>query len=222
MIALSWEYHGSKTAVFRTKTGFGSRHNDGTGLLKTIFVPPCGNDTLNFSWLTEPLTIHFRIWSMEKVYQYSFLTTWKLKAPVSAVWDLLYNTEDWPNWWKGVQKVEVLKEGDSMKLGQKTRYTWKSFLPYTLCFDMTSRLIEQPHLMEGLASGELEGIGVWVFTENDGITTVQYCWDVNTTKKWMNILSPVLKPFFKWNHDVVMKWGAAGLAKKLNAELISS
>jgi hypothetical protein len=30
-----------------------------------------------------------------------------------------------------------------------------------------------------------------------------------------------MKPLFKYNHDVVMKWGAKGLAKKLNAELIS-
>jgi hypothetical protein len=37
----------------------------------------------------------------------------------------------------------------------------------------------------------------------------------------MNYLSFLLKPAFNYNHDVVMNWGAKGLAKKLNAELIS-
>src|SRR5438128_2285969 len=130
---------------------------------------------------------------MKNEYQYSFVTTWRLKPPISLVWNTLHNTEEWPAWWRGVQQVEILKPGDSMKLGQKARYTWKSFLPYTLSFDMTSRLIERDHLMEGIASGELEGVGVWIFSENGGITTIQYNWDVNTTKKWMNYLSPVLK-----------------------------
>lgn len=93
-------------------------------------------------------------------------------------------------------------------------------MPYTLSFDMVSRYIIKHNLMEGEAFGELEGVGLWQFTENKGITTVKYNWDVNATKKWMKKLAPVLKPAFKWNHDVVMRWGAKGLAKQLNAELL--
>ncbi len=37
----------------------------------------------------------------------------------------------------------------------------------------------------------------------------------------MNYFSFVLKPIFKYNHDVVMRWGAKGLAKKLGTELVS-
>jgi hypothetical protein len=38
----------------------------------------------------------------------------------------------------------------------------------------------------------------------------------------MNYFSFLLKPLFKYNHDVVMRWGALGLAKKLDAELVSA
>lgn len=159
---------------------------------------------------------------MKKSYSYSFITTWKIKAPLWQVWDVLYNQEEWPGWWKGVKKVEPLQNGDSNNIGKKMRYSWKSFLPYTLSFEMTSIKIVPQKYMEGQASGELEGVGRWYFAEEKGITTVQYTWDVNTTKKWMNTLAPVLKPAFKWNHDVVMRWGAEGLAKKLNVELIQA
>lgn len=157
---------------------------------------------------------------MEKQYSYSFITVWKIKAPLEKVWDLLYEQEQWPAWWKGVKKVETLQQGDSNNIGKKMRYTWKSFLPYTLSFDMVSRYIIKHSLMEGEAFGELEGIGLWQFTETEGITTVKYNWDVNATKKWMKKLAPILKPAFKWNHDVVMRWGAKGLAKQLNAQLL--
>lgn len=159
---------------------------------------------------------------MEKEYNYSFITTWKIKAPVQQVWAVLYNQEDWPTWWKGVIAVKPLIDGDEHDIGKKMRYSWKSFLPYTLSFDMTSVAITPLTYMEGKATGELEGVGKWFFTEEGGITTVCYTWEVNTTKKWMNVLAPVLKPAFKWNHDVVMRWGAEGLAKKLNAELIAA
>ncbi len=159
---------------------------------------------------------------MEKDYSYSFITTWKIKAPLQLVWDILYNQEEWPDWWKGVKKVESVKPGNTDNIGKQMRYTWKSFLPYTLSFNMISTTIITHRFMEGKAFGELEGIGRWYFAEENGTTTVRYTWDVNTTKKWMNTLAPLLKPAFKWNHDVVMRWGAQGLAKKLNAELIEA
>ncbi|UEG50804.1 SRPBCC family protein [Ferruginibacter lapsinanis] len=157
---------------------------------------------------------------MEKAYQYSFETIWQVKAPLQKVWKAIYEQEKWPDWWRGVISVETLQEGDETDLGKKVRYTWRSILPYTLTFDMESCNIQEPFILEGIAYGELEGEGKWRFLEENGVTTLQYNWDVNTTKKWMNNLRPVLKPLFKWNHDVVMKRGARGLAKKLNAELV--
>ncbi len=77
-------------------------------------------------------------------------------------------------------------------------------------------------LLRGLAFGELEGEGTWLFSEENGLTKVQYNWNIKTTKAWMNNLAFLLKPMFKFNHDIVMKWGAEGLAKKLHAKLISA
>jgi hypothetical protein len=35
----------------------------------------------------------------------------------------------------------------------------------------------------------------------------------------VNILSPLAKPLFEWNHKVVMSWGAESLAKKLDVKV---
>ena len=74
--------------------------------------------------------------------------------------------------------------------------------------------------LKGIAFGELEGQGEWIFNEQNGIIQIQYNWEVYTKKAWMNYLSFLLKPLFKYNHNVVMHWGAVGLAKKLNAKLL--
>jgi hypothetical protein len=75
--------------------------------------------------------------------------------------------------------------------------------------------------IEGIAYGELDGIGVWTFTFDNGITTARYDWTVKTTKWWMNILAPIARPAFEKNHDVIMAWGAEGLAKRLGCELVN-
>ncbi len=75
--------------------------------------------------------------------------------------------------------------------------------------------------IEARAFGELEGTGLWTLTaEDENTTRVRYDWRVKTTKSWMNFIAPLAKPFFKWNHDVIMNWGGEGLAKKLNCRLL--
>jgi len=81
---------------------------------------------------------------------------------------LIFHCENWPDWWRGVERVEKLRDGD--------------------------------------ADGE--------------ITTVRYDWKVETTKQWMNLLAPIARPFFNWNHNVVMGWGGEGLAKRLGVEQV--
>lgn len=152
---------------------------------------------------------------------YSFITRWQIEAPVAQAWDAIYDSLDWPNWWKGVLDVEETEKGDDRGINGVRIYTWKSVLPYKLRF--SSRLLERDDYkrLHGVAFGELEGEGTWYFSEINGVTHLQYHWKVFTNKRWMNLLAFIMKPLFQYNHDVVMRWGAEGLAKKLNARLIS-
>jgi hypothetical protein len=151
---------------------------------------------------------------------YEFVTEWRFQSDLAPVWELIYRAEEWPSWWKGVERVELIEAGGDDHIGSLRRYTWKSRLPYKLTFDMKLVRVEPLSLIEGEALGELAGRGLWRLSCEGGITTARYDWSVRTTKAWMNLLAPVARPVFKWNHDVVMNWGAEGLAKKLGVRRV--
>jgi uncharacterized protein YndB with AHSA1/START domain len=160
---------------------------------------------------------------------YDFLTTWCLEARRERVWDAIWESERWPQWWRGVVASEVLVEGDELGVGQVGRYTWRSRLPYELDFEMTTTQVAKPHLLEGEAKGELAGVGRWRLFEEDHpggddvpVTAVVYEWKVQTTKAWMNLLSPIARPVFEWNHDWVMRNGGEGLARLLGCRLLAA
>ena len=153
---------------------------------------------------------------------YEFVTIWRFKSPLAPVWEMIYHSERWPDWWKGVEEVSLVKEGGLDNVGSIYRYTWKSKLPYRLKFDMQLTRVEPMKIIEGNALGELSGTGRWQLSNDGEVTTARYDWRVKTTKRWMNLLTPIARPFFKWNHDVVMRWGAEGLAKKLGVNLIAA
>jgi hypothetical protein len=148
---------------------------------------------------------------------YNFVTIWDISAPIECVWNEIHRSELWPVWWKGVESVVELQAGDENGIGSLRRYTWKSRLPYRLTFDMRTTRVEPLSIIEGVAAGELEGRGTWRLSDNRAGTLVRYDWEVRTSKLWMNLLAPVARPLFKWNHDVIMRWGADGLRKRLKA-----
>jgi uncharacterized protein YndB with AHSA1/START domain len=151
---------------------------------------------------------------------YEFVTIWRAEAPIDRVWNEIYHSKDWPTWWKGVESVVETRKGDQSGVGSIQRYTWKSKLPYRLSFDMETNRIEPPLLLEGIATGELQGRGLWQLSTEGRETIVRYDWKVETTKRWMNLLAPLARPLFEWNHNVVMSWRAKGLAQRLGAGVV--
>lgn len=152
--------------------------------------------------------------------RYRFLTTWVLEAPRQAVWDVIYAVERWPEWWRGVEFVQKIADGNENGIGSVYRHRWRSRLPYTVGFDIRTTRIEPPFVLEGEARGELEGVGRWRFYEGD-VTAVTYEWRVRTTRAWMNALAPIGRPVFVWSHNVVMRWGGECLAERLGVRLVA-
>lgn len=147
---------------------------------------------------------------------YEFMTVWNIDAPLANVWDLIEDANAWPEWWKGVLRSVELTPGDDNGVGSIRRTTWKSALPYKLEFDSETLRVEKYRLIEVRAFGELDGHGLWQFEEIAADKTrVQYDWTVKTTKAWMNVLAPVARPFFRWNHDTIMGWGQDGIKRRL-------
>jgi uncharacterized protein YndB with AHSA1/START domain len=143
---------------------------------------------------------------------YSFVTEWRLDAPIERVYEAIHDSLAWPDWWPAVKAVEEIRPPrERSGIGSVRRYTFKGSLPYSLSFDLVVERIERPNVLAGRASGELDGTGVWTLREEGGQTVVRYDWNIRTTRWWMNLLAPLARGVFKANHDVVMRSGAKGI-----------
>jgi uncharacterized protein YndB with AHSA1/START domain len=152
--------------------------------------------------------------------RYSFTTYWYIEAPIETVWEVIYDSENWPRWWKYVSRVKELKKGDKKGVGAIQQFKWNSALPYKIVFDTEVTKVERPHVLVGNSTGQLIGTGRWELSQKHGFTTVRYDWNVQTTKKWMNLLAPIMRRVFAWNHNILMSEGGKGLAAFLKTRLV--
>ena len=100
------------------------------------------------------------------------------------------------------------------------RHTWRSWLPYSIGFEIETTAIVPTRVLEGRARGDLDGIGRWRFYEGEG-TAVTYEWIVSTRPLWMRAAEPVGRPVFVASHNLVMRWGGECLARKLGVRLLA-
>jgi hypothetical protein len=132
---------------------------------------------------------------------FHLITDWSLAAPRQAVWQALFRPEEWPSWWRAVAAVEPVAAGDAGGIGAVRRMTWRTALPYTVSFTMRTTRIAPMTLIEGVAEGELNGLGRWTLSGSEACTEVRYDWIVEVTKPWQRLLAPLLRPVFTWNHN---------------------
>lgn len=153
---------------------------------------------------------------------FRFVTPWVIAAPIDELFDALRDYPRWPEWWPGADRMLELEPVDSHGLGGLGSYTWRSPLGYRLRFEGTSTRVDRPHRLTGDVHGELEGEGAWTLSAlDDGAVQLVYEWNVCTTKRWMSLLSPILRPVFVANHDRLMRGGARGLAGRVGGRLVS-
>jgi hypothetical protein len=153
--------------------------------------------------------------------EYRLLTIWRIDAPLEAVYAAIHDSPSWPSWWLGIRKVELLDPGDSDGIDSVSRYTWRGRLPYRLVFEVRATRIEKEVAIEGLARGDLEGVGRWYFARKGAVSIVRCEWYVRSTRCWMNLIAPLARPLFIHNHEQIMARGAKGLARRLERPLLS-
>ena len=100
-------------------------------------------------------------------------------------------------------------------VGAKAERSVRGRLPYTLRYQTTTTGVDPPRKLAYEASGDLVGQGRFVLSEQGEWTEVVFYWDVQTSGFWMNLLAPVLRWLFAWNHNQVMAQGERGLTNWL-------
>lgn len=163
----------------------------------------------------QRLSLPIRAFQLLAATRFDLVTEWRLAAPVSRVWAEIARPEQWPSWWRAVRAVEIVRAGDANGVGAVRRFTWKTALPYDVTFELEATRVEPEHTLEGRATGELNGVGLWTLSPDGTGTRVRYDWRVELQLAWQRALAPVLRPVFAWNHNVVMGWGEEDIRRRL-------
>ena len=100
-------------------------------------------------------------------------------------------------------------------VGSSFSCDWRAPLGYKLRTDIVIDKIIKLNQVRLQASGDLDGTVTCIITKQGDSTRIDMDWQVITTKKWMNLLSPILKPIFTASHHAVMARGQRGFIKYL-------
>ncbi len=141
--------------------------------------------------------------------EYVFVDEWDVEAPQEAVFAALADSRTYPDWWKPVY-IEV--EGDcEPAIGCTTKQHFKGRLPYTLRTTSEIVAFEPPNSFSVRVVGDLTGSGTWTLTPQDGRVHIRFDWTVFADRPLLRILTPVLRPIFRYNHNWSVKRAIEGL-----------
>jgi uncharacterized protein YndB with AHSA1/START domain/quercetin dioxygenase-like cupin family protein len=142
-------------------------------------------------------------------HEYLFVDEWDVAAPREAVFDALADARSYPAWWRPVY-LEVEADGEP-GLGMESRQHFKGRLPYHL--RTRSRVVgyQPPGVLQVDVDGDLRGHGRWTLTGTAAGTHVRFDWRVYADRKLLRVLTPVLRPAFRWNHDWAIARAREGL-----------
>ena len=150
--------------------------------------------------------------------EYNLITQCTFQAPARAVWDVTVNVTAYPEWWPYMNNVVIQGDETTLQEDSNIHYTIKGFLPHSLQFQThVTRCIPFSRI-EMTAHGDLEGTGVSILDERNGITMATFQWDVVLISPLLNRLSEwrLFHKIFVWNHDFAMRSAVKNMQKRVH------
>jgi uncharacterized protein YndB with AHSA1/START domain/quercetin dioxygenase-like cupin family protein len=140
---------------------------------------------------------------------YVFVDEWDVAAPQQAVFDAIADARTYPQWWRPVY-LDVDADGPA-ELGKQSRQHFKGRLPYHLHTRSTVVALDAPRTVTAEVDGDLRGTGTWTLTPLATGTHVRFDWQVHADRKLLKLLTPLLRPVFRWNHNWAIARAMEGL-----------
>ena len=155
--------------------------------------------------------------------RYHFLSEFSLTSERDAVWAALTAIRDWPTWWQSLKRVDLERDATSDDgVGGIYRLHVRAPTGYGFEYSTETVEVDRPRRIDGISSGDIVGRGRFLVSLGpSGGTDVSFLWLVETPKWWMNLLAPLARPAFTWNHDKVMTDFGRGLAQASGGTLTS-
>jgi quercetin dioxygenase-like cupin family protein/uncharacterized protein YndB with AHSA1/START domain len=140
---------------------------------------------------------------------YVFVDEWEVTAPPDAVFHAIADSRTYPEWWRPVY-LEV-DAGGPPEVGAAARHHFKGRLPYHLHTRSVCTEIDPPRRVVAEVDGDLRGRGTWTLTPTPAGTHVRFDWQVFADRKLLRVLTPLLRPIFRWNHNWAIARAMDGL-----------
>jgi uncharacterized protein YndB with AHSA1/START domain/mannose-6-phosphate isomerase-like protein (cupin superfamily) len=141
---------------------------------------------------------------------YVFVAQWEVAAPPEAVFDAITDARSYPQWWRPVYLDVESPEGPA-ELGKESRQHFKGRLPYHLHTRSVIVALDRPRAITADVDGDLRGRGTWTLRPTPRGTQVRFDWRVNADRPLLRVLTPVLRPLLRWNHNWAIARAKEGL-----------
>ena len=152
--------------------------------------------------------------------EYVFVDEWDVAAPPEAVFDTLADARTYPTWWRPVY-LDVDVDGPP-GLGRESSQHFKGRLPYHLHTQSKIVRYDWPSVLAADVDGDLRGHGIWTLTPIPSGTHVRFDWRVHADRRLLRVLTPVLRPMFRWNHNWAIARAMEGLEPYARTAAVSA
>ncbi|MEU7480656.1 SRPBCC family protein [Lentzea sp. NPDC042327] len=147
--------------------------------------------------------------------RYRFRSVWHVCAPPAAVYEVLSDIANYPRWWPEVKSATKIDD-------ETGELRCRSFLPFDLVIRARHSIRnQQAGLLRATLTGDLEGFAGWEIIGRDGGTDLVFDQEVVVNKALLRRLVLIAKPFFRGNHDLMMRGGLKGLKQQLEVRAAS-
>jgi quercetin dioxygenase-like cupin family protein/uncharacterized protein YndB with AHSA1/START domain len=140
---------------------------------------------------------------------YVFVDEWDVDAPPEAVFAAISNARSYPQWWRPVY-IEVEADGHP-EVGKTSTQHFKGRLPYHLRTRSTITALDPGRSLTVEVEGDLRGRGTWTLTPVGEGTHVRFDWQVHADRKLLRLLTPILRPALRANHNWAIARAMEGL-----------
>jgi hypothetical protein len=149
------------------------------------------------------------------LHRYRFRSVWHVDACPADVYEVLSDIANYPLWWPEIRAATKIDD-------ETGELTCRSFLPFDIIVQVKHSIRDQQAgLLRATLSGDLEGFASWEIIGRDGGTDLVFDQEVVVNKTLLRRLVLIAKPFFRGNHDLMMRGGFKGLKQVLEARAAS-
>jgi hypothetical protein len=136
---------------------------------------------------------------------YRFHSVWELPVGPARAFEILADLGNYPLWWPQVVSVRKVAE-------DRAELVCRSFLPYALTFQAAhAAKDENAGLLRTTMTGDLEGFASWRITGTPDTSRLDYDQEVRLRKPLPHLVSTLLRPVLRANHEWMMRDGRRGL-----------